>query len=109
MADPEEGSAPNGDEPENTADEAQVKRKTRNAKAREALAAQAFARFLADPNGRNWMWDILERCKVFNVSFISGDPYATSFNEGQRNVGLSLFAQIPPDVFATMMKEKGNG
>ena len=52
------------------------------------------------------MWWLLERCGVFRSSF-TGDA-ATFFNEGIRNVGLMVIADINalcPDQFATMMTE----
>ena len=75
----------------------------------ERLVAQrhnAFRSVMATAEGRRWIWWLLERCGVFRTSF-TGDN-ATFFNEGTRNVGLMVIADINalcPEHFATMMTE----
>lgn len=44
-------------------------------------------------HGRRFMWKLLGQCGVFRLSY-SGELASTSFNEGQRNIGLGLFAEI---------------
>lgn len=69
---------------------------------RETLAA-----LLATKSGRRWAWDFLTFCRVFATSF-DRDPYATAFNEGQRNVGLKLLADInsaDPNAYRLMTTE----
>ena len=66
----------------------------------------AFRSLMATAEGRRWVWWLLERCGVFRCSF-TGDN-ATFFNEGTRNVGLMVIADIHelcPAQFATMMTE----
>jgi hypothetical protein len=43
--------------------------------------------------GRKVMWRLLEMSHVFRPTF-SNDPYLMAFNEGTRNTGLKLFADI---------------
>ena len=43
--------------------------------------------------GRKFMWRLLEISKVFTPTF-APDPLIMSFNEGTRNLGLKLFADI---------------
>ena len=67
-----------------------------------------IAKVMADKAGRAWMWELLTLCGVMRSSFIAGDPHATSFNEGQRNVGLRIMASImsaAPEQYETMVKE----
>lgn len=65
--------------------------------AAEALAAARDADSLkwlmADARGRHFMRRLLERSGIFRSSF-SQDAGVMSFREGERNVGLSLLAQI---------------
>lgn len=44
--------------------------------------------------GRQYLWQILTRCGIFRMSFKPGEQDTTAFNEGQRNVGLSVFNDI---------------
>lgn len=58
--------------------------------------------------GRAWMNSMLECCHVFATSFVQGDPHASSFQEGERNIGLRLLADVmasAPDQYVTMCKE----
>jgi hypothetical protein len=43
--------------------------------------------------GRKFMWRLLEMSRVFSPTF-SPDPLQMAFNEGTRNQGLKLFADI---------------
>ena len=57
--------------------------------------------------GRRVVWSLLEKGGVFGICF-SVDPYATAFNEGQRNLALSLFQQVMahcPDQYLKMADE----
>lgn len=62
---------------------------------------------LALPEGRRLVWRLLEHCKVFESTFTSnGSQFA--FNEGARNVGLFMLAEVTAadaQVFVTMLKE----
>jgi hypothetical protein len=76
------------------------------AKRAEEKRLAAFRAVMATPEGRRWIWWLLDRCGVFRTSF-TGDN-ATFFNEGSRNVGLMVIADINaacPDFYLTMMTE----
>ena len=60
------------------------------------------------PDGRSWMYGLLERCHIYHTSFVQGDAHATSFKEGERNVGLMLVADIMsacPEQYPVMCRE----
>lgn len=45
--------------------------------------------------GRRVLWRLLERgAEIYGQSFVSGDPLATAFKEGQRSVGLALMREL---------------
>ena len=72
----------------------------------EAKRQAAFMAVMATAEGRRWIWWLLDRCGVFRTSF-TGDT-TTYFNEGIRNVGLMVIADINalcPDHYLTMMTE----
>lgn len=48
---------------------------------------------LNDPQARCYLNSLLEFCGVFRMSY-AGNSNQTCFNEGQRNVGLQIFADI---------------
>lgn len=52
-----------------------------------------LTKLMDTPHGRRFMWKLLGQCGVFRLSY-SGELASTSFNEGQRNIGLGLFAEI---------------
>jgi hypothetical protein len=54
------------------------------------------------------LWRVLERCGINQLSFRSDDPHMTSFNEGGRNVGLFLLAELfeaDPLAYSRMQKD----
>jgi hypothetical protein len=93
----------------NNADPAAVRRRTQKLKAQEELTARILRHVLQTPETRQWMWEVLEFCRVFHVRHVPGDPCGTAFNDGMGNVGLMLMSQIPPDIFKLMQDEQKNG
>lgn len=72
----------------------------------QARRAAGLRYVLADRRGRDWLWSLLEHCRIYETSF-TGDS-ATFFNEGMRNVGLKVMTQIAaadPEALVTMMTE----
>lgn len=58
--------------------------------------------------GRRIVWRLLERAGVFRLSY-NGNQADTCFNEGMRNMGLGLMAQINavcPEQYALMVQEQ---
>ena len=89
-----------------SADEDKARQQRSEAEKAEARRLAAFRAVMATADGRRWIWWLLDRCGVFRTSF-TGDS-TTFFNEGSRNVGLMVIADINaacPDLFVTMMTE----
>ena len=62
---------------------------------------------MSSEQGRRVVWELLGRGKVFASTF-TADPHVTAFNEGQRNLALSLFSKVMaacPDLYLTMAAE----
>ena len=77
----------------------------RLAKARKDFIAQSL---MGTRAGRAYIWELLTFCHVFRTSIVAGDPYATHVQEGERNVGLKLLADInrdAPEAYRTMVEE----
>lgn len=74
------------------------------------VAADDWKWLLADKRGRRLMYSLLARCGVYRLSFDPMNPAQTAFNEGARNIGLSLtsvFIQHAPEDYGRMVKENG--
>lgn len=98
--------------PFNASDEAQVAKVARTAKRSEKQAAQDLKWVMSDARGRRYVFASLARCGIYRSSFLAGrgQPEATAFYEGERNIGLELLARLlkeTPAAYATMMQESG--
>jgi hypothetical protein len=66
-----------------------------------------FRWLMTDPRGRRLVWHWLGAARIYESS-MGPSPEATAFNEGRRNAGLVLLAdvnRICPADYATMMVE----
>lgn len=86
---------------------------------RRRMAQESGLRLLmSDPDGRAFLWWLLELAGVHRLSASRADehfdflPYATLFAEGQRNLGnmvLSRVLDIDPGAYGRMMMENRIG
>ncbi len=79
--------------------DARLKRETEEADVRWLMGCK---------QGRRIVWRQLERTGVFRLSYAQGDAMATAFNEGKRNTGLQLLAQVHalcPEQYPLMVQE----
>ena len=94
--------------PYDTADPAAVNaaRKKDARKRRERL--DVVAGLMDLKQGRAWMYGWMEACHIFQTSFLAGQPDATAFKEGERNIGLRILADVmaaAPEKYIVMMDE----
>lgn len=76
-----------------------------------AQEQQDIVAVMSTEAGRRVMHRLLTRAGIYRCSF-NGQSNATIFNEGARNQGLMLLAEIQsaaPGSYLTMIKENGNG
>lgn len=98
--------APETTTPElNLADETKVKSRNKRLKAKEEIRLQLIAKFLSTKDAREWMYELLSGCHIYSPSHVPGDPCSTAFNEGERNVGLKIVADIPTEIYVLMCTE----
>lgn len=93
------------------ADPVQVRQRQLSAKRREKADRDVLTSLMSSPDGRAWIWSYLSDCHCFALSF-DRDPYQTAFNEGERNAGQKLLAQINrtcPDLLIQAQKERADG
>lgn len=53
---------------------------------------------LSTADGREWMWNHLGMCGVFQSTYAS-NTHDTAFNEGRRSIGLRLLADLQEHTF----------
>lgn len=91
-------------------DPTQVGERKVDAKNAERERIAGLGQLLETRQGRAWANDLLGKCGVFRTSFTGNS--ATFFNEGKRDIGLLVMADITreyPDAYLTMLKENRNG
>ncbi len=74
-------------------DPEQVKGRKERQKTRDLQKKTALRAIMSEPGGRMWMWDLLSLCGVYHSSF-SSDALVMAFNEGRRDIGNHLIAEI---------------
>lgn len=80
----------------------------RTVKAKAMTRREDVATVLSTPAGRRFVWAMLGKCGVFSLSYTRGDTHETAFNEGKRQVGNPIFAEIQsehPEAYALMASE----
>jgi len=88
-------------------EERRVAHSEARALAREQDRLNSLAFLLSERQGRQAAWDWLSHCGVFGASF-NRDPGVMAFNEGRRDVGLWMLAQLElehPGALALMQSE----
>jgi hypothetical protein len=90
----------------NSADENQVKTRKSKDELKRSQELNDLKSILDKDFGRRYIWRLLETCGVYRSSFTGNST--TFFNEGERNIGLKILAEIgeaDPDAISKMMKE----
>lgn len=92
---------------QNAADEQQVEKAGKREQSVRDRELNDVRIVLSTPAGRRFVWRYLERCGLFRTSF-TGNEGSTFFNEGERNIGIKLLADVneaDPERYLLMMKE----
>lgn len=88
---------------------AKAEKETRERLARETEEAD-LRWLMGTKRGRRICWRLLDRAGVFRLSF-NPNSMTMAFNEGMRNEGLRMLAQIHalcPELYPQMVKEQAN-
>lgn len=87
-------------------DDSGKQQRDNSAKARRLRELDDLKVVMQQPEGRRFMWRLLEQCGVYRTSFTGNSE--TFFREGQRNVGLWALTEMQeaaPDQFLMTMQE----
>lgn len=91
---------------ENAADERQIKAASRRLGRNRQQELDDFKQIMSTQVGRRFLWRLLDLTGFQKTSFTGNST--TFFNEGQRNIGLILWAdmnQSCPEMYVTMLNE----
>lgn len=90
----------------NAADPEQVKKAKQKVESLNDKRLNDVREVLNTRRGRRFMWELLDFCGIFRTSL--ANEHQIFYNEGQRNVGLKLLADIneaAPQAYAVMLAE----
>ena len=90
----------------NAADPEQVRKAKQKVESLNDRRLNDVREVLNNKRGRRFIWELLEFCGVFKTSL--ADEHVIFYNEGQRNVGLKLLADIneaAPEAYIVMLNE----
>jgi hypothetical protein len=116
QAKPGNGQPPpvqHGEDPErrdfDAGDALSVAKRAESAKERQRRTLAGLKHLVESPDGRTWLWELLAFCGISRTSF--DGTSRTYFNEGARNVGLRIQADLTrhfPDRYVQMLREEGD-
>lgn len=90
----------------NAADEGQVRAAKDKVESLNDQKLNDIREVLNTVRGRRFFWRYLEICGIYKTS--NADQHQIFFNEGMRNVGLQLLADLneaAPEVYTVMLRE----
>ena len=91
-----------------------VERREKAARKARRQRDEALRWLMADNRGRRFVWRLLGKAGIFRTS-MAASPELTAFNEGRRDLGLGLLADVMrlcPERYAQMQAEahsRGSG
>jgi hypothetical protein len=90
----------------NAADAQQVEEANQKVESKNDQRLNDIREVLNTRRGRRFFWRYLEICGVYKTS--NADQHQIFFNEGMRNIGLQLLADLneaAPEVYLVMLRE----
>jgi len=95
----------------NPNDPKDLRRARREAKQRALSNDTALLNLMSTPTGRQWVYDFLAYCGVFQTPF-STDPGLMAFNVGKGDAGRKLLSdvvRVDAQGYLKMLEEQSNG
>lgn len=80
-------------------------RKKAGRKNRERL--EFIEGMMSIPQGRKWIWELMESCFIHSNPLVANDTHGTYFNLGQQNIGKRVLADVQqfPELYVRMCNE----
>lgn len=92
----------------NASDKKQIAKARKKSELNDALKFDVIKDVMSSAAGRKWIFGLLESAHIFHTSFVQGLPDRSTFNEGERNHGLMMLADIQsaaPESYLHMIRE----
>lgn len=88
-------------------DEAEVSKARKNGGRNRRARLEFIQAMMELPEGRKWLWGLLEKCFVFGNPVVQNDPYGTYFNLGQQNIGKIVLQDVQAfsELYVKMVNE----
>ncbi len=94
--------------PYDASDRKQVNAARKKAARKNSKRLEVIKALMQHKDGREWIYELLERGHIYVTSFTPGDPYRSAFNEGERNYANQILIDVTlaaPDEYLMMMRE----
>jgi hypothetical protein len=94
--------------PFDASDPESVNRARKKAGRKKVNRLRIIEAVMEQPEGRKWMYEVLNMCHIYSTPFVQGDPYASAFQMGEQNIGNMLLADVQaaaPANYLLMCKE----
>lgn len=94
--------------PYDASDPEQVNEARKKSGRRKSKRLEVIKALMTHKDGREWVYELLERGHIYTTSFTPMDPYATAFKEGERNQANGLLIDVlsaASDEYIVMLKE----
>lgn len=94
--------------PYDASDPEQVNKQRVKAGRRKTKRLEVIKALMSHKDGREWIYELLERGHIYHTSFVQGDSHASAFKEGERNITNQLLIDVTsaaPEEYLMMLKE----
>lgn len=78
------------EEPYDASDPVQVNKARKKSSRQERERLEFVQGMMTLPQGRKWLWQLMESCYIFSNPVVLGDTHATYENLGRQNIGKAL-------------------
>lgn len=96
------------EEPYNAGDPKAVNEARKKAARERKEELEFISAIMSSPQGRKWMFNIMNICKTFTSPIVPGDTHFTYHNLGEQNIGKKLLQDIndgAPQQYMVMITE----
>lgn len=99
------------EQPYNAGDPKQVNEARSRAKRRKIKQLAYEQKIMQDPEGQQWMWNLLTDCHIHGNPVVPGDTHQTYFQLGEQNIGKRLLSSVMqfPDLYVQMAQRAQDG
>lgn len=108
MTEDREYSEPEEEKPYDAADPKRINAERKKVVRQRQKRINFVRQMMRSKDGRLWVYDLLVMGHIASPTFTPGDPHATSFREGERNIINKILADVneaAPEFYSKMLIE----